>query len=191
MHHALAHPEVISLAAGFVDQQSLPVEVTLAAAQSLLGEPLRGRAALQYGTTAGYAPLREQVLHRLLEADGSSPAEANVSLDQVVLTAGSNELLHLLADTLLDPGDIVICAAPSYFVFLGMAAGLGVRTIGVEMDEDGIIPEAVEDQLARLERAGELPRVKAIYVVSYFDNPSSITLAKERRGPLVEVAQRW
>ncbi len=191
MQHALAHPEVISLAAGFVDQQSLPVEATLAAAQALLGEPLRGRAALQYGTTAGYAPLREEVLRRLLEADGLTEAETNLSVDQVVLTAGSNELLHLLADTLLDPGDIVICAAPSYFVFLGMAAGLGVRTVGVEMDEDGIIPDAVEEQLSRFDRSGELPRVKAIYVVSYFDNPSSITLAKERRGPLVEIAQRW
>jgi 2-aminoadipate transaminase len=191
MHHALAHPEVISLAAGFVDQQSLPVDATLAAAQGLLAEPLRGRAALQYGTTAGYAPLREEILRRLLEADGLTKAEAGLSVDQVVLTAGSNELLHLLADVLLDPGDIVLCAAPSYFVFLGMAAGLGVRTVGVEMDEDGIIPEALDEQLARLDRAGGLPRVKAIYVVTYFDNPSNVTLAKERRGPLVEVARRW
>jgi 2-aminoadipate transaminase len=191
MQHALAHPEVISLAAGFVDQQSLPVAATLAAAQSLLAEPLRGRAALQYGTTAGYGPLREELLQRLVEADGLTAAEANLSVDQVVVTAGSNELLHLLADTLFDPGDIVICAAPSYFVFLGMATGMGVRTIGAEMDEDGIIPEAVDEQLARLHRAGELPRVKAIYVVSYFDNPSSVTLTKERRGPLVEIAQQW
>jgi len=191
MHHALAHPEVISLAAGFVDQQTLPVEATLTAAEALLGDPQAGRAALQYGTTAGYLPLRAQVLERLLAADGLSQAETTASIDQVVVTAGSNELLHLLADTLFDPGDIVLCAAPSYFVFLGMATNLGVRSIGVEMDSDGMIPEAVEEQLALLERRGELPRVKALYVVSYFDNPSSVTLAKERRGRLVEIAQRW
>src|SRR5438309_630529 len=91
MHHALAHPEVISLAAGFVDQQTLPVDATLAAAEALLSDASRGRAALQYGTTAGYAPLREAVLRRLIEADGLTEPEAGLSVDQVVLTAGSNE----------------------------------------------------------------------------------------------------
>jgi 2-aminoadipate transaminase len=191
MHHALAHPEVISLAAGFVDQQSLPVDATLTAAQALLAEPARGRAALQYGTTAGYLPLRDAILRRLIQADDLTDADAKLSVDQVVVTAGSNELLHLLADTLFDPGDIVVCTAPSYFVFLGLATNLGVRSVGVEMDADGMIPEALDEALARLEHSGELPRVKAIYVVSYFDNPSSVTLAKERRGQLVEIAQRW
>jgi 2-aminoadipate transaminase len=191
MHQALAHPELISLAAGFVDQQTLPVELAQEALHVLLSDPRQARAALQYGTTAGHRPLREQLLQRLLEADDCSAAEANLSIDQVVVTAGSNELLHVLADTLLDPGDIVLCGAPTYFVFLGTAANLGVRGVSIEMDEDGLVPEALEEQFARLERSGELPRVKAIYVVSYFDNPSSVTLSPERRAPLVEIAQRW
>src|SRR6476661_330091 len=78
MQHALAHPEVVSLAAGFVDQQTLPVEATLDAAQALLTEPSRARAALQYGTTAGYAPLREALLRRLVEADGVTDTEARL-----------------------------------------------------------------------------------------------------------------
>ena len=66
----------------------------------------------------------------------------------MVITAGSNQLLHLVADTLLDPGDIVLAAAPSYFVFMAALANVGARTIGVAADEQGIVPEALEDQLA-------------------------------------------
>lgn len=191
MHHALAHPEVISLAAGFVDQRTLPVDATRAATEHMLCESTRGRAALQYGTTAGFPKLREQVLRRLRLLDDDAPGSRNVSLEQVVVTAGSNELLHVLLDTLCDAGDIVICGAPSYFVFLGIAANLGVRTVGAEVDEQGLVLEAVEEQLERLEARGELHRVKAIYVVSYFDNPRSLTLAENRRAALIEIAQRW
>lgn len=191
MHHALAHPEVISLAAGFVDQRTLPVAATRAAMEHLLADSTRGRAALQYGTTAGFPKLREQVLARLQQADDHAPGVRNVDLEQVVVTAGSNELLHVLLDTLCDAGDIVICGAPSYFVFLGIAANLGVRTVGAEVDEHGLVLEAVEEQLERLEARGELHRVKAIYVVSYFDNPRSLTLADDRRAELIDIAHRW
>jgi len=190
MHMALARPELISLAAGFVDQQTLPVEPTWTALEALwtADDP---RAALQYGTTAGFAPLREQILARHLKADGRLAAETNLSLEQVVITAGSNQLLHLVGDTLFDPGDIVLCAAPSYFVFLGLLTSLGVRAVGVDCDENGLIPEALEAHLARLDAAGEIGRVKAIYVTTYFDNPGNVTLSAERRPEIVAIAKRW
>ncbi len=191
MAHALSNPELISLAAGFVDQQALPVEATQAAFDVVMSDPDRARAALQYGTTHGYLPLREQVLAQLSQADGSPQAESNLTTDQVMITAGSNELLHVLVDTLFDEGDIVLCAAPSYFVFLGTCSNLGVRTVGVDCDEQGMIPESIEEQLARIDALGELDRVKAIYVVTYFDNPGTVTLSAERRPQLVEIAQRW
>lgn len=118
-----AQPELISLAAGFVDQASLPVEETQRALASVLGDVERGRAALQYGTNAGYLPLREAVLARLLAADGAAGGR-RPHVEQVVLTAGSNQLLHLVGEVLLDPGDIVLCSAPTYFVFLGMLNSL-------------------------------------------------------------------
>ncbi len=124
MRCALAQPELISLAAGFVDQASLPVVETQQALAAVLGDLERGRAALQYGTNAGYLPLREAVLARLLSADGESRGY-RPAVDQVLLTAGSNQLLHLVGEVLFDPGDIVLCAAPTYFVFLGMLHGLG------------------------------------------------------------------
>jgi 2-aminoadipate transaminase len=190
MRLALARPELISLAAGFVDQKSLPVDETRAALDAVLADPDRGRAALQYGTNAGYPPLREMVLARFLAADGryaSSPPR----LDDVILTAGSNQLLHLVCEVLLDPGDIVLCAAPTYFVFLGTLAHLGARSVGVAIDEQGIIPEALEEELQRRQAAGELSRVKAIYVTSYYENPSTVTLSLARRAQIVEIAKRW
>ena len=116
------------------------------------------------------------MLARLLAADGGRLAAA-APVEQVVLTAGSNQLLHLVGEVLFDPGDIVLCAAPSYFVYLGLLAGLGVTSVGVAIDDDGMIPEALEEELRAGSKAGELARVKAIYVTSYFDNPSTVTLS--------------
>ena len=191
MAKTLAQPELVSLAAGFVDQQTLPAEPTRLALEEIWSDPEQVRAGLQYGTTAGYAPLREAVLRRMLEADGCNRQELNVSAEEVVITAGSNQLLFLVSDTLLDPGDIVICGAPSYFVYLGTLENLGAQAIGVEIDQHGLIPEVIEEELRRLEAAGELGRVKAIYVTTYSDNPSGVTLPAERRAALVEIAQRW
>ncbi len=191
MAKTLAQPELVSLAAGFVDQQTLPVEPARQALDAIWADPAQVRAGLQYGTTIGYPPLREAVLDRMLEADGRSAGELNVSVDQVVITAGSNQLLFLVSDTLLDAGDVVICGAPSYFVYLGTLGNLGARAIGVEIDQHGLVPEAVEDELARLQSAGELGRVKVIYATTYSDNPSGVTLPADRRAALVEIAQRW
>ncbi len=189
MRLALAHPELISLAAGFVDQASLPVTETLEAVEQVMCDGQQGRTALQYGTNAGYLPLREAVLARLLAADKHGHGRAP-DVDQVILTAGSNQLLHLVGEVLLDPGDIVICSAPTYFVFLGMLQSVGARAIGVATDEDGMIPAALDEELGRQQHAGQLERVKAIYVTSYYENPSTATLSLERRAAIVEIAKR-
>ncbi|MEX2187108.1 MAG: PLP-dependent aminotransferase family protein [Pirellulales bacterium] len=191
MHRALAHPHLISLAAGFVDRQSLPVAETAEAVAALAADGDVARTALQYGTTLGHARLREYVLDDVLAADMQTRAASKVTTERVVLTAGSNQLLHLATECLCDPGDIVLCAAPTYFVYLGLLAGLGVRAIGVEADRDGLIPDAVEAELARRAAAGEARRVKAVYVVSYYDNPSSATLSLDRRSRLLDVVRRW
>jgi 2-aminoadipate transaminase len=190
MAKTLAHPELISLAAGFVDTSGLPVDTTLAAVTAVLSDSGRARAALQYGTTSGHPPLRQAILDRLVTADRQTADEMGLSTDQVVVTAGSNQLLHHVGEVLLDPGDIVLCAAPSYFVFLGIIESLGATTVGVEADEHGIIPEALDATLAALEKAGQGARVKAIYVTSYFDNPAGVSVASERRPALVDIAKR-
>jgi len=124
---ALENPDLISLAVGLVDPETLPTTAARDALAALLQDPRAARAALQYGTTPGHPPLREWLLQRTAVLDSSGPA---ISPDQVVITAGSNQLLHLVSESLFDPGDIVLCASPTYFVYLGLVGGLGVRAIG-------------------------------------------------------------
>jgi 2-aminoadipate transaminase len=76
-------------------------------------------------------------------------------------------------------------------VFLGTLGNLGARSVGVASDEQGIIPEALKETLARIEAEGELLRVKAVYLVPYFDNPAGVTMPLERREQVFEIVQRW
>jgi len=131
MAAAVTNKDLISLAAGLVDYASLPAEETRAAVEALLVDPERARQALQYGTTEGLTRLREQVLDRYLDG----PARRALTVDDVVIGTGSQQLLYLVAEELLDPGDIVFLPAPSYFVFMGALESMGARPVGIPMDE--------------------------------------------------------
>ncbi len=189
MSRALANPDLISLAAGFVDQESLPCVETQQSLVELSVDADSLRQALQYGTTPGYTPLREAILERLRQQDRLD--DSQVDLDRVVLTAGSNQLLHLVSETLLDPGDIVLCSSPSYFVFLGTLQNLDARTVGIATDQDGMIPDSLQQQLESLKDNDQLHRVKAVYVVSYYDNPQGVSLDASRRQEIVELCRRY
>jgi 2-aminoadipate transaminase len=191
MQQAVENPRLISLAAGLVDAPSLPAAEFRETAANLLGRPETARAALQYGTTQGYAPLREKLLARTAALDGLTPSDLSLTPDDVVITTGSQQLLYLLGELLLDEGDLVITEAPSYFVYQGTLAGFGVRTLGVPMDDDGMDTGALEELLARLERSGELERLRLIYTCDYFQNPSGRTLTLQRRRHLLDLARRY
>jgi 2-aminoadipate transaminase len=191
MQQAIENPHLISLAAGLVDPVSLPAADVRAALDELLSRPGSARAALQYGTTQGYAPLRDRLLARTVALDDVSASELSLTPEDVVITTGSQQLLYLLGELLLDPGDIVITEAPSYFVYQGTLTSLGARTLAVPMDEQGMNTDALEELLARLDRNGELARLKLIYVVDYFQNPSGLTLSLPRRQHLLELARRY
>ena len=188
---ALETPELISFAAGLVDEESLPVEAVGQAVAELMADPVEARAALQYGSTQGHPALREQVLEQLCAADGVRPEEVNLSVEDVAITTGSQQLLYLLGEILFDPGDIVITEAPSYFVYHSLLQSHGVRVLTVPMDDRGMLTDKLETLLEKLKRSGELSRVKVIYTVDYFQNPTGLTLAAERRPKLVELARRF
>lgn len=191
MQTALANPGLISLAAGFVDQQSLPHMEVARIASEILGDPVQGRRALQYGTTIGDVGLRKELVALLERNERVEPGTFASILPRLVVTTGSAQLLYLVTEALLDPGDIVLVEAPTYFVFLGVLETRGARAIGIEIDEGGMRLDVLESTLADLEARGELDRVKLIYTVSEHSNPSGISLAEERRGPLVDLARRW
>ena len=191
MQAALANPGLISLAAGFVDQASLPREAVARIAAEIMGDPVEGRRALQYGTTIGDPTFRRAIIALLERNERVAPGTFAGILPRVVVTTGSAQLLYIVAEALLDPGDIVLVEAPTYFVFLGNLQTRGARVIGVPIDEGGMRLDALETILAELEAAGDLARVKLIYTVTEHSNPSGISLAEGRRGPLVALARRW
>jgi 2-aminoadipate transaminase len=188
MEQAIGNPSLISLAAGLVDTASLPVTQVAAAVEQLLADPRSARAALQYGTTQGCQALREKIVNHVAALDRVKPA---LTAKDVVITTGSQQLLYLLAEVLLDAGDIVITEAPSYFVYHSVLASGDIRVLTVPMDDEGMRVDELARLLERLERRGELPRVKLIYVVDYFQNPSGRTLSAARRRELVDLVGRY
>ncbi len=188
---AKANPGLINFAAGLVDPVTLPAAETMAITQKLLSDPARARDVLQYGTTVGHAPLREAIVRHLEQLDGVPASAMSITPDNVILTTGSQQALYMLADVLVDPGDIVIVEAPSYFVYAGALATFGARIMAVPMDRDGMVVEELDKLLHRLESHGQLDRVKAIYCQSYFQNPTGLTLSLERRPRVVEIARKY
>jgi 2-aminoadipate transaminase len=187
----MRNPGLINLAAGLVDPLTLPVEECGAITRKIFADPERGRAALQYDTTIGLKELRAAALQHIEHLEGKSAAEMSLSPDQIVVSTGSQQSLYLIGDALLDPGDIVIAAQPSYFVYTGALASLGATVLTVPMDQDGMDVEAVGRLLAKLESEGKLSRVKLVYCTSYFQNPTGLTLSLARRPRLLEIVRQF
>lgn len=188
---ALSNPELISLAAGLIDYESLPVETLGAITAELQHDVKAGRIALQYGTTPGLMELRGLLLDHLCQMDQCTPADLSLKPDNCVVTSGSQQALYILSDLLVNPGDIVIAAAPTYYVYAGTLTSIGARVLSVPMDEHGMRTDLLEKLLLDLERQGQIERVKIIYEVTYYQNPSGLTLSTERRKHLVEIARRF
>jgi 2-aminoadipate transaminase len=191
MAEAVSNPELISLAAGMVDYESLPTNLSLESLERLLSDPRKGRAALQYGTTRGLDRLRQAVVDRFSKLERRSASELGASPDRCVITTGSQQGLYILTDVLIDPGDIVFTSAPTYFVYAGVLASLGAKVISVPIDAQGVRTDVLTGQLDALASRGELHRVRAIYCVSYFQNPTGVSLSLRRRREIVEIAQKY
>jgi len=187
MEIALRNPDLISLAAGFVDQETLPTRAVMACCRTILGDDARGKAALQYGTTIGHAGLRENILNLLAEEEGITPEKNSITADNIVVTTGSQSILYLVTEALVDPGDVVIIGDPSYFVYMGILQGVDADVRGVPVDEDGISVKGIRRVVEQLRAEGKLARLKLIYVVSYFQNPSGVTLSAKKRRELFDL----
>jgi 2-aminoadipate transaminase len=191
MAQGVTNPKAISLAAGLVDHETLPTEEVRELLAGLLADPNAGRAALQYGTTEGLGELRQLLLEHMAALDGLTPAELGATAEEVLITSGSQQLLFMLADILVDEGDIVITCWPSYFVYTGVLEGAGARVRCVEMDELGMVPESLERVLEDIDAAGEIDRVKIIYSISYHQNPTGLTLAEDRKPVILDLVRRY
>jgi 2-aminoadipate transaminase len=188
---AIKNPHLVNFAAGLVDPYTLPVRETREITERLLGDVNRGRSALQYDTTVGLADLRAEALRHIERLEGRPATTMSLTADDLLVTTGSQQALYLIGDVLVDPGDIVIAANPSYFVYAGALSSLGATVMTVPMDDDGMRVEDVDKLLARLEHEGRLDQVKLIYCTSYFQNPTGLTLSAQRRPRLLEIAKNY
>jgi DNA-binding transcriptional MocR family regulator len=172
-----SRPEVVSLAGGMPYTSALPLDAVAAAVADLVAT--RGPVALQYGSGQGHPELRELICTVMaLEGISASP-------DDVVVTVGSQQALDLVTRIFVDPGDVVVAEAPSYVGALGTFAAYQADVVHVPMDEAGLVPGALEETLARVG-----PRAKFLYTVPNFHNPAGVSLARERRDVVLDIAAR-
>jgi 2-aminoadipate transaminase len=205
MHAALSRPKLISLAAGFTDNASLPVAEARTALNQVLRSPKTGQPALQYGITAGDTTLRQLTARHLQKLDlGGTPCRRPknqgrrhavppeiYSPDRLLITSGSQQLLYMTTEALCDEGDIVLVEDPTYFVYLSILQSRGLRARAVRLERDGLDLAYLESVLQSLKRSGELRRVKMIYLVSYFQNPTGVTTRFEKKSAALKLLKKF
>lgn len=189
LSRALRQKDMISLAAGFTDNAKLPKEIVTRALSELNGLP-GYPDFLQYGTTKGRPGLREEIA-KLVSGYAGEKKEA-FDASKVIVSTGSQQTLYIAMQVLCNPGDIVLVEGPSYFVFLELLTGLGIRAMSMPMEETCQINfKKLDEWLGELDKKGEIGRIKATYLVSYFSNPSSRSMTKEDKVSLAKVLKKW
>ncbi len=168
-------PEVISFAGGLPAPELFPIERFQQACQRVLVE--KGACALQYGTTEGYAPLREMIAQNMARYGVVAAA------DNILITSGSQQALDLIGKLLVNPGDRLLVEAPTYLGALQAFDVYGAEYVSVPIDDDGVQTGRLEEAL----RSGP----KFMYILPNFQNPGGVTLSEGRRHELVLLADRY
>jgi DNA-binding transcriptional MocR family regulator len=176
----VSRPEVVSLAGGMPYVHALPKDLISRSFKSLMAD--RGDLAIQYSGGQGDLKLRDQV-RELMALEGIKS-----SVEDIVMTTGSQHGLDLISGLFLDKGDVVLAEGPSYVGAIGIFRHYEAHIEHVETDHDGIQPEALKETIARLKTQGR--KIKFLYLVPNFANPSGVTLADKRRAKIVEICRR-
>jgi len=175
-----ARPEIISLAGGLPDTSTFPSE-TFAAEMDRITRTAVAEV-LQYGPTEGTVLVREQIT-KIMAAEGMTVDAADVTV-----TTGGQQAIDLITKILIDPGDILICDAPTYPGAIPTFCSYEADIIQIECDADGMRMDLLEQTIADLAAKGRKP--KFIYSIPTFQNPGGVTLSLERRKRLVALARQ-
>ena len=171
--------ELITLAGGMPNPATFPLEqLALFAAEEIRNH--EGRS-LQYGITGGYAPLTEWISHYLAEK------KITAGTGNILCTTGSQQALELITEVLINPGDPVFVESPTYIGALAVFKKSGARMVSVEQDNSGIRLEDLEQKLAQ----HRSDRVRLVYLISNFQNPSGVSLSAERREHLPALLEKY
>jgi DNA-binding transcriptional MocR family regulator len=171
----------IQLTGGIPDPDTLPIEELIQASDTVLRR--EGQEALRYGGHQGHAGLREWLAEHMGEQEGLS-----LTADNFTITNGISGALINVAETFLDEGDVGLCESPTFPGGAGTIQNCLAEVRSVTLDADGLVPEALEEAIERIE--GEGKRVKLLYTIPNFQNPTGSTLSLERRKAVVDICQR-
>ncbi len=176
MFKLMANPDIISLAGGSPAVESFPNKELAEIAKELLEE--KPGIALQYGITEGYEPLRNIVKERMSKID------SNKEYDETIMVTGAQQGIDLALRVLLEEGDGVIVEEPSFIGTLNAMRSFNAKLFGAPVSDDGMDTAAVENIL-------KTEKIKLIYTIPTFQNPTGITMSEEKRIKLVELANKY
>lgn len=171
----ISQGNVISFAGGLPDDNLFPLDAVQDAYERVFAS---GKHTLQYGLTQGYGPLREKIAERMTRKN------VHMSADQILLTTGSQQVIDLFSRIMLDPGDTVLVENPTYLAALQVFQSYQGKGIGVDSDEDGMLPDDLEEKLKTY-------KPKFIYVVPTFSNPAGKVWSLERRKEVLRLAKKY
>ena len=171
-------PGVISFAAGLPDPDLFPLDALAVSTEKMIRE--KGKEAFQYGLTKGYGPMLDKILERMARKEN-----IHATVDNIIMTTGSQQGLALAAMMFLEEGDIVVAENPSYLGGINACRPYGTSFIGVDTDEDGMDTEQLDKVLS------ENPKVKLLYVIPNFQNPTGKAWTLERRKAFMDVINKY
>jgi 2-aminoadipate transaminase len=174
-----SRPEVVSLAGGMPYVSALPPELVSSALERVMRD--NGPEALQYGSGQGTPAIREQILE-VMALEG-----IRASVDDVVVTTGSQQALDLVTKLFIDKGDVILAESPSYVGAIGVFRSYQADVVHVATDNDGMVPESLRETITRTRAAGKT--IKLLYLIPNFHNPAGVTLSWERRLEIIEIAR--
>lgn len=175
----VSRPEVVSLAGGMPNLRDLPLgDIGEMTAKLIETE---GMKALQYGDGHGWNPLRENIAMIM--------AKEGIQADpyRIQVTTGSQQALQLVAEVLIDPGDVILAESPSYVGALGVFHARRANVRHIEMDEDGLIPDALREAIRSVRADGGA--IKFLYTIPNYHNPAGVSLSEERRPEIVDICR--
>jgi len=168
-------PDIISFAGGLPAPELFPIDEIKEAAETLLEQ--HGQPALQYSTTEGYPPLRDMIVRHMARYG------IVVTIDDVLITSGSQQALDLIGKVLINPGDRVLTENPTYLGALQAFTMYGAEYVTVPNDDEGVMVGKLDEAL----RAGP----KFMYLLPNFQNPSGVTISLDRRNEIVKLSDRY
>ncbi|WP_420064356.1 PLP-dependent aminotransferase family protein [Pectobacterium colocasium] len=167
---------IISLAGGIPSDALFDFEGLSQATQLAITE--QPKTAFQYGLTEGSGVLRDRI------AELCAVRGVKTRGDDIVVTAGSQQALDLIMRSMVDPGDVFVVERPTYLAALQTLELAQAQVMSVSSDADGMVVDELEELLKK-------QRIKGVYIVPNFGNPSGVTLSYERRLKLIQLAERY